>query len=160
MSDVFPYEDIVNLPHPQSGRHPQMPLESRAAQFAPFAALTGHNEAIAETARLTTAFAELSPDQQQTLSLKLNYILALTTNATSTDPPTTTDIPTSTDIPSLQITYFKPDAHKAGGAYVTITGTIKKIEETYDLLTLTDGTKIPLSSITDLQSPLFDPLNL
>ena len=151
MSDVFPYEDIVNLPHPQSGRHPQMPLESRAAQFAPFAALTGHNDAIAETARLTTAFAELSPDQQQTLSLKLNYILALTTKAISTDTPIS---------PSLQITYFKPDAHKAGGAYVTITGTIKKIEETYDLLTLTDGTKIPLSSITDLQSPLFDPLNL
>ena len=148
MSDDFPYEDIVNLPHPQSGRHPQMPMESRAAQFAPFAALTGHNDAIAETARLTTAFAELSPDQQQTLSLKLNYILALTTNATS---------PASL---SLQITYFKPDAHKAGGAYVTITGTIRKIEETYDLLTLTDGTKIPLSSITDLQSPLFDPLNL
>ena len=151
MSDVFPYEDIVNLPHPQSGRHPQMPMESRAAQFAPFAALTGHNDAIAETARLTTAFAELSPDQQQTLSLKLNYILALTTNATFPDIPAS---------PSLQITYFKPDAHKAGGAYVTITGTIKKIEETYDLLTLTDGTKIPLSSITDLQSPLFDPLNL
>ena len=151
MSDVFPYEDIVNLPHPQSGRHPQMPLESRAAQFAPFAALTGHNDAIAETARLTTAFAELSPDQQQTLSLKLNYILALTTKAISTDTPIS---------PSLQITYFKPDAHKAGGAYVTITGTIRKIEETYDLLTLTDGTKIPLSSITDLQSPLFDPLNL
>ncbi len=148
MSDVFPYEDIVNLPHPQSGRHPQMPMESRAAQFAPFAALTGHNDAIAETARLTTAFAELSPDQQKTLSLKLNYILALTT------------IPTSTASPSLQITYFKPDAHKAGGAYVTITGTIKKIEETYDLLTLTDGTKIPLSSITDLQSPHFDLLNL
>ena len=154
MSDIFPYEDIVNLPHPQSGRHPQMPLESRAAQFAPFAALTGHNDAIAETARLTTAFAELSPDQQQTLSHKLNYILALTTNATSTD------IPTSPASPSLQITYFKPDARKVGGAYVTITGTIKKIEETYDLLTLTDGTKIPLSSITDLQSPLFDPLNL
>lgn len=151
MSDDFPYEDIVNLPHPQSGRHPQMPMESRAAQFAPFAALTGHNDAIAETARLTTAFAELSPDQQQTLSLKLNYILALTTNATSTDIPIS---------PSLQITYFKPDARKDGGAYVTITGTIKKIEETYDLLTLTDGTKIPLSSITDLQSPLFDPLNL
>lgn len=151
MSDVFPYEDIVNLPHPQSGRHPQMPLESRAAQFAPFAALIGHNDAIAETARLTTAFAELSPDQQQTLSLKLNYILALTTNVTSTDTPIS---------PSLQITYFKPDAHKVGGAYVTITGTIKKIEETYDLLTLTDGTKIPLSSITDLQSPLFDLLNL
>lgn len=151
MSDVFPYEDIVNLPHPQSGRHPQMPLESRAAQFAPFAALTGHNDAIAETARLTTAFAELSPDQQQTLSIKLNYILALTTKAISTDTPIS---------PSLQITYFKPDAHKVGGAYVTITGTIKKIEETYDLLTLTDGTKIPLSSITDLQSPLFDLLNL
>lgn len=142
MTEDFPYEDIVNLPHPQSGRHPQMPLESRAAQFAPFAALTGHGDAIAETARHTDAYTELSPDQQLDLSRRLTYALSLP------DPPV------------LDITYFRPDAHKDGGAYITVTGTIKKLEPAYNLLTLTDGTKIPLTAITVLRlhhTPDLDP---
>lgn len=76
MSEYFPYEDIVNLPHPESKRHPRMSMANRAAQFAPFAALTGHDEAIAETARQTSAHTEVSADQLQELSRKLSYALS------------------------------------------------------------------------------------
>ena len=141
MTEDFPYEDIVNLPHPQSGRHTQMPLESRAAQFAPFAALTGHSDAIAETARRTATFTELSTDQQLDLSRRLTYALSFP------DPP------------SITITYFRPDARKDGGAYITVTGTIKKLEPDYNLLTLTDGTQIPLTAITALDLPHIDNFN-
>ena len=108
MTEDFPHEDIVNLPHPQSGRHTQMPLESRAAQFAPFAALTGHSDAIADTARRTDTFTELSTDQQLDLSRRLTYALSFP------DPP------------SITITYFRPDARKDGGAYITVTVTTPK----------------------------------
>ncbi|MGM9853777.1 MAG: hypothetical protein ACI30N_07410 [Muribaculaceae bacterium] len=141
MSEEFPYEDIVNLPHLQSGRHPQMPLESRAAQFAPFAALTGHSDAIAETARRTDDFPELSADELLDLSRRLTYAMSFP------EPP------------SITITFFRPDIRKTGGAYVTVTGTIKKLEPAYNLLTLTDGTQIPLSAITALQSPIFTDLD-
>lgn len=142
MSEEFPYEDIVNLSHPQSQRHSQMPLTSRAAQFAPFAALTGHDDAIAETARRTADFNELSADQQLALSRKLGYALSFA------------------ESPVLAITFFEPDTLKDGGAYRTVSGSIKKLEQAYNLLTLNDGTQIQLSAIADIQSPLFDDLEL
>lgn len=140
MSEVFPYEDIVNLPHPVSKRHPQMPMLNRAAQFAPFAALTGHDEAIAETARTTTAQRDMSADQLCDLSRKLAYALSFA------------------DSPVINITYFKPDSRKQGGAYVTVRGSIKKVEEVYNLLTLTDGTELPLDAVSDLQGEIFNDL--
>ena len=140
MSD-FPYEDIVNLPHHVSARHPQMSLENRAAQFAPFAALTGHDAALAETARITSSRVDLSADQYQTLSRRLAYALSFA------------------DHPEIRITYFRPDGRKEGGAYVTVTGAVKKVEPSYDQLTLTDNTEIPLSAITDIRGTIFDGLD-
>ncbi|MDE6802481.1 MAG: hypothetical protein K2J06_06915 [Muribaculaceae bacterium] len=140
MSD-FPYEDIVNLPHHVSARHPQMSLENRAAQFAPFAALTGHDAALAETARMTSSRVDLSADQYQTLSRRLAYALSFA------------------DRPEIRITYFRPDGRKEGGAYVTVTGIVRKVEEPYDLLTLTDNTEISLSAITDIRGAIFDDLD-
>lgn len=142
MSEYFPYEDIVNLPHPERKTHPRMSMANRAAQFAPFAALTGHDKAIAETARQTSAHAELSADQLQGLSRKLNYAMSFAEH------------------PVLDITYFKPDEHKTGGSYVTIRGSIKNVKEVYNLLTLVDGTTIPLNAISDLQSEIFNNIDL
>lgn len=140
MNEEFPYEDIVNLPHPVSRRHPQMPMENRAAQFAPFAALTGHDSAIAETARTTDSDIELSAEQLQELSRRLNYVMSLS------------------ECPVIEITYFRPDAHKAGGSYLTIRGSIRKVEVAYGIITLTDGTEIPIHAVIDIKGDLFSDL--
>lgn len=129
------YDDIIGLPHHVSPTRPQMPLENRAAQFAPFAALTGHDDAIAETARQTEAPVEQSPDRLIELSHKLACALSLP------------------EAPSLTITYFKPDSRKSGGAYATVEGTIKKVEKDFNILILSDNTEIPLDAISDITSP-------
>lgn len=134
-----PYDDIIDLPHYEP-HHKRMTMEARAAQFAPFAALTGHDAAIVETARTTTSQINLSADELQSLSQKIAYALSFANR------------------PELDITYFKPDTRKKGGAYCTIHGTIKKIEECYNLLTLTDGTEIPLDTISDITSEIFNDL--
>ena len=103
------YEDIINLPHPVSKNHPQMPLRDRAAQFAPFAALTGHDAAIKETARLTDERLELSEEVIAQLNEKINIIrnnIGIEQN--------------------VSITYFIPDAKKSGGSYVMCSGIVKK----------------------------------
>lgn len=135
-----PYEDIINLPHYVSTKRKQMPMEARAAQFAPFAALTGHDAAIAETARRTFSQLNLSADELQVLSQKIAYALSFA------------------ERPQLSITYFRPDSRKSGGAYVTVHCSIKKVEECFNLLTLTDGTEIPLDAISDISGEIFDDL--
>lgn len=141
IKEDFPYEDIINLPHPVSSRHPQMPLRSRAAQFAPFAALTGHNEAIAETARRTTPRLDISADKLTELSRKLAYTLSFANK------------------PEIEITYFCPDRCKTGGSYLTVKGKIKKVEEVFNLITLTDGTGIPLDAVSEISGEIFDSLD-
>lgn len=128
------YDDIINLPYSGSRANSRMSMHNRAAQFAPFAALNGHDEAIEETARLTSDFVDLSEDQTIELSRKLAYILSLP------EPPT------------VDITYFVPDEHKTGGRYVTVQGRIRKIEESLGLLILEDKTRIPLRHIINLTS--------
>lgn len=115
-------------------------MEARAAQFAPFAALTGHDAAIAETARRTYSQLDLSADELQVLSQKIAYALSFA------------------ERPQLSITYFQPDSRKSGGAYVTVHGSIKKVEECFNLLTLTDGTEIPLDAISDISGEIFNDL--
>lgn len=137
-----PYEDIINLPHYVSTKRKQMSMEARAAQFAPFAALTGHDAAIAETARRTSSQLDLSADELQVLSQKIAYALSFA------------------ERPQLSITYFQPDSRKSGGAYVTAHGSIKKVEECFNLLTLTDGTEIPLDGISDISGEIFNDLEL
>lgn len=124
------YDDIINLPHPVSQRHPQMPLADRAAQFSPFAALTGLDAALQETARLT--------DQRITLDEYEQAELDKTLQALREAAP---------QHPAVEITYFQPDARKAGGQYVTSVGHVKRIAEYEQQLILTDGTSIPLAEI-------------
>lgn len=136
----MPYEDIIHLPHPTSRKYKPMTMEARAAQFAPFAALTGHDAAIAETARVTSAQIKLSAEELHILSQKIAYALSFT------------------DAPLLNITYFQPDIQKDGGKYHTIRAKIKKIEQAYNELTLSDNTVIPLTSISDITGEIFNDL--
>lgn len=124
------YDDIIDLPHPVSQRHPQMPLADRAAQFSPFAALTGLDAALQETSRLT--------DQRITLDEYEQAELDKTLQALREAAP---------QHPAVEITYFQPDARKAGGQYVTSVGHVKRIAEYEQQLILTDGTSIPLAEI-------------
>ena len=135
------YDDIINLPHHVSKKHPQMSLHDRAAQFSPFAALTGHKAAINETARLTDEKQILSEDVIAKLNEQLNLIKEnIGTNQTVT------------------ITYFVPDDKKSGGAYISYTGVVKKIDEYNHTVILTDKTVIPIEQISEMQSDIFSEI--
>ena len=135
------YDDIINLPHHVSKKHPQMSLHDRAAQFSPFAALTGHKAAINETARLTDEKQILSEDVSAKLNEQLNLIKEnIGTNQTVT------------------ITYFVPDDKKSGGAYISHTGVVKKIDEYNHTVILTDKTVIPIEQISEMQSDIFSEI--
>lgn len=125
------YDDIINLPHPTSARHPRMPLADRAAIFSPFQALVGHGAAIEETARLTDHKIELTEDEKAVLDEKLRLLL-------ETGAPGT-------------FTWFQPDEKKDGGAYVTNLGTIKKIDPLQGIVVLMDGTFIPIEDILEIE---------
>ena len=129
-----PYADIIDLPHHVSTRHPQMPMEKRAAQFSPFAAMVGHDVAIRETARLTEEQLELSEDEKAVIDGKLQMIRAHIKEQ-----------------PEVTVTYFQPDEKKSGGAYVTVTGFTRKIDEQRRLLILQNETIIHISEIIDIQ---------
>ncbi|WP_298035191.1 hypothetical protein [uncultured Dysosmobacter sp.] len=129
------YDDILRLSHPTSERHPRMPISDRAAIFSPFAALTGHSAAIAETARLTQRRIELDEDSKARLDLKQQVLAEIIDRQ-----------------PEVTITWFQPDERKEGGSYVTATGRLKKVDTLERTLVLTDGTKIPLNDVLDLES--------
>lgn len=136
-----PYDDIINLPHHVSATRPQMPRENRAAQFSPFAALTGHNDAILETARLTDRKIELNEDSIATLNLKLR-VLADKVN----------------EHPEISVTHFQPDELKDGGAYVTTIGKVKKIDDYECAIILMSGESVPYADILDIECHLFKGL--
>ncbi|MBQ8893067.1 MAG: hypothetical protein IJ043_01515 [Clostridia bacterium] len=125
------YDDIIHLPHPTSSKRMRMPAENRAAQFAPFAALTGHEAAIAETARLTDLQAELDDGIKAMLNEKLVAAAARKTTVT--------------------VTYFVPDPQKNGGAYLSTTGTVKRIDEYSRTLLMADGTAIPIDCLYEIE---------
>lgn len=131
------YDDIINLPHPVSKNHPPMDLLDRAAQFSPFAALTGHDAAIKETARLTDKRVELDENSREILDEKMQMIKAHLA-----------------EMPEVSFTFFEPDERKDGGAYVTVTGRVKKIEEYEQRVVLLDGTVIPIMQIIDIYSEI------
>ena len=128
------YDEIINLPHHVSKTRPQMPMSDRAAQFAPFAALTGYESAIKETGRLTNERIEL--DEEALTALNRKYQLLMDT---------------LDDAPEVTIIYFQPDERKAGGQYVSATGTVKKVDTFGRRILLQDGTRIPLDSVYDLR---------
>ena len=136
-----PYDDIINLPHPTSQRHPRRPVRDRAAIFSPFAALSGHGAAIAETARLTERRMELDEDSRAELDRKQAVLLEH-----------------MDEQPEITVTWFQPDEKKDGGAYLTATGRLKKLRELERLLVLADGTEIPLEDVVALESGIFQTL--
>ena len=135
------YEDIINLPHHVSKTRPQMSMLDRAAQFSPFAALTGYDAAIKETGRLTDEKIEMDEDRKAVLDMKQAYLIEMLDEQ-----------------PEISITYFQPDTKKSGGAYVTVTGNLKRFDEYERLLILTDGKKIPMDDIADIESDHFRTL--
>lgn len=131
--DEHRYDDIIDLPHHVSRKHPQMPLLDRAAQFAPFAALTGHEAAIKETARLTEEEIELDENRKELLDFRLQELQEHLTES-----------------PKVTVTYFKPDEKKAGGVYETVAGVVKKVDGYTGELVFTDGRRIGLGTIIEL----------
>lgn len=138
-----PYDDILQLPHPTSRKHPRMPLAAWAAQFSPFAALTGYDAAVKEAARLTEEELDLDDTMKMTLNEKLRFILEHITEQ-----------------PQVTITYFIPDSKKTGGAYKTTTGCVKKFQQYERRLLLTDGTIIPMEAIISIQGDRFDSADM
>ena len=128
------YSDIINLPHHVSKNHPQMSREARAAQFAPFAALTGYDDVIHETARLTDEQVELEEYDSERLNRKFAELMTILD-----------------DHPEITVSYFLPDERKAGGSYTTVSGTVKKIGTYEHLMIFDDGNEIPIAHIVDLQ---------
>lgn len=121
------YDDIIDLPHHQSAKHPHMTMEERAAQFSPFAALTGYGAVIADTERLTDQRIELTDDQKEEIDRKLNELLDLGKPAV--------------------ITFFEPDERKEGGRYTVAAGKLKRVDPLEGLLIFEDGRKISVREI-------------
>lgn len=136
------YEDIINLPHHVSKTRPQMSMQDRAAQFSPsFAALTGYDAAIKETGRLTVRKVEMDEEALHILNMKFQILVD------------------SMDVrPEVTFTYFEPDKHKAGGAYVEVTGMVKKIDDFERLIVMQDGTKLPMDDILRIEGEIFASL--
>lgn len=133
------YDDIINLPHYVSKKRPQMSIEARSAQFAPFAALTGYDEKVKETARLTDKKIELEDGQKEILNNKLLYLLE------------------NIDVkPEITFTYFVKDNKKNGGKYVDKTGTVRKIDMIEQYIQFMDKTKIFIDDILSIKSSIYD----
>ncbi len=135
------YDEIMGLPHHVSKTRPQMPMLDRAAQFAPFAALTGYDSAIKETGRLTNERIEL--DEEALTALDRKYQLLM-------------DV--FDDAPEVTITYFQPDERKAGGKYVSATGAVKKVDDFERQITMQDGTRIPMDDVLSIDGEPFSSL--
>ena len=135
------YADIINQSRPISSKHPPMSMLNRAAQFSPFAALTGYDAAVQETARLTDEKIALDEYAKSMLSDKLQMI------AEHIDA-----------LPQVTFTYFVPDKKKSGGAYISVTGRVKEIDEFERIVVLDDGTRIPILEIYEIESGMFSEL--
>lgn len=138
MNNYGKYDDIINLSHHESKKYPRMSNEARAAQFAPFAALTGYDDAIKETARLTSERIEINEELKVILDAKLQIIH----DKVSAKPEVT-------------VTYFVPDTKKDGGSYVTVIGKVIKIDEFSQKIILENRTEIPIPEIVDITGEIF-----
>ena len=135
------YDKIMGLPHHVSKTRPQMPMSDRAAQFAPFAALTGYDATIKETGRLTDERIELDVEALSALDMKYQLLMEALDEA-----------------PEVTITYFQPDERKAGGKYVSAVGAVKKIDDFERRITMRDGTRIPTDDVLSIDGELFSSL--
>ena len=132
------YEDIIHLPHHSSTVRPRMSREARAAQFSPFAALTGYEEAVRETARQTDMKSVLTDDEKEQINEKFLMLLECKEQK-----------------PRICVTYFVEDEKKEGGAYVCVAGNFKQIDVVERILCFTDGQRIPIEQIREIKSGLF-----
>ena len=135
------YEEIMKHPHHVSKTRPQMPMSDRAAQFAPFAALTGYDSAIKETGRLTDEKIDLDEEALTALDMKYQILMDA-----------------FDDAPEVTITYFQPDERKAGGKYISATGAVKKVDDFERRITMQDGAKIPMDDVLSIEGELFSVL--
>ena len=129
-----PYDDIINLPHHVSEKHRRMSVSDRAAQFSPFAALTGFGAAISEAGRLTDTETELDEDEKELINGALR---------------TLAQAPEKRAL--VNVTWFRPDGRKAGGAYVTSQGRVKRLDEYSRTLLMSDGEKIPIDCVAAIE---------
>ena len=132
------YDDIINLPHHMSKKHPQMSLLDRAAQFSPFAALTGHEDAIEETSRLTDERLELDENAINMLDIRLQLLRERLSEK-----------------PVIEFSYFKSDEKKMGGSYEKITGTVKKIDMYGQKIIMNEGCCIPIDNVVAIDGEIF-----
>lgn len=132
IKNIHDYGDIINLPYKKSKKYKHMSQKDRAAQFAPFAALTGHKQLIHETQRITEEKREIDENKQQILNQKLNYFIEIKEK--------------------VKITYFKKDARKAGGSYQTMIQSIKKLDVNNKIITLQNKQIINLSDIYEIEA--------
>lgn len=137
-SEEHRYDDIINLPHPVSTKHPHMAPIDRAAQFSPFAALTGHDAAIEEMARLTEERAQLDENSKELLDVRLQVLREHLTER-----------------PEVTFTFFEPDERKSGGSYVSVTGKVKKIDAYEVKIMLDNGIGIFIDDIVAIEGDIF-----
>ena len=128
------YAAIAGVPHHVSRVHPQMSMEDRAAQFSPFAALTGYGDVILETQRLTDEKVELDEEALALLNEKYQMLMRR-----------------MDEQPVVQITYFQPDERKEGGAYVTVTGVVRRVDDVMRKITMQDGNEIEMGEILNVE---------
>ena len=138
LKETHKYDDIIHLPHPVSDKRPGMPMIDRAAQFSPFSALTGYEDVIEETGRLTDSSSELTDTRLDQINDKLGILEE-----------------NSHIQPAVTVMYFEPDQRKTGGSYVTATGHVKRVDRYEQVLRLTDGREIPMEAIRSLKCHLF-----
>ena len=143
MAERFPYEDIVNLSPHISKKHPQPTMLERAARFAPFAAITGYEEMVLEEARVTEERIELSEGAKAALNKKLSILKDNLSRS-----------------PEVTVTYFEPDQRKAGGAYLTFSGVVRRVDEHQHLIQMMNGKLIFMDEIYELESELFESLGI
>ena len=129
------YDKIISLPHHVSHKHPPMTMINRAAQFSPFAVLTGYEAAVSETARLTETKPELTEERRAELDRKQQQLMER-----------------MAEMPTVTVTFFLPDERKSGGSIRTVTAPLRKIDAVERILYLADGSRIPLEDVLDLQN--------
>lgn len=138
LQETHRYDDIIDRPHPNSYRHVRMSTRDRAAQFAPFAALTGYEAQVQETARLTDDQRELDDTERAMLNEKLRMLRDGVGEQAQ-----------------VRVTYFLPDRRKQGGAYVTAEGEVRHVDEYARTLVMEDGTTIPMEHIREIGGEMF-----
>lgn len=136
--NVEKYNDIINLPHHISKKHPQMSIDARSAQFASFAALKGYDDEVEETSRLTSEKIEITEGLKMLLDEKINLIKHKISLK-----------------PKISVTYFIKDEKKSGGKYITVVGKARKLDEYKDLIILENGEEIPIIDISDIRGDIF-----